>query len=206
MPYEPPTLTRLEDCDIADTTLYTGIHRVEPGHMVRILPDGRIVKSAFWQLEQEGDTLHYRDEREYLEHFTSLMQESVSNATKDSPSIAAEFIASWLMILTQSVFSNSMQNGLVAHHLTYLNYSLTTSIRLYQNKGIGFYYPDLVVPVSWFQSKERYDDKNHTGLYVKRTLPTPSRRRIYFKPFAKASHGTEGYKPRQKPSVHRFCG
>ena len=93
MPYEPPTLIRLEDCDIADTTLYTGIHRVELGHMVRILPDGRIVKYAFWQLEQEGDTLHYRDEREYLEHFTLLMQESVSNATKDSPSIAAEFSA-----------------------------------------------------------------------------------------------------------------
>ena len=76
-----------------DNTLYTGIHRVEPGHMVRIFPNGRIIKSAFWQLEQEGDTLHYRDEREYLEHFTSLMQESVNNATKDSQSIAAEFSA-----------------------------------------------------------------------------------------------------------------
>ncbi|MFZ4405587.1 MAG: hypothetical protein ACOYOK_15950, partial [Pseudobdellovibrionaceae bacterium] len=39
-----------------DNTLYTGIHRVEPGHMVRIFPNGRIIKSAFWQLEQEGDT------------------------------------------------------------------------------------------------------------------------------------------------------
>lgn len=76
-----------------DNTLYTGIHRVEPGHMVRIFPNGRIIKSAFWQLEQEGDTLHYRDEREYLEHFTSLMQESVNNATKDSQSIASEFSA-----------------------------------------------------------------------------------------------------------------
>ena len=76
-----------------DNTLYTGIHRVEPGHMVRIFPNGRMIKSAFWQLEQEGDTLHYRDEREYLEHFTSLMQESVNNATKDSQSIAAEFSA-----------------------------------------------------------------------------------------------------------------
>jgi asparagine synthase (glutamine-hydrolysing) len=76
-----------------DNTLYTGIKRVEPGHMVRIFPDGRIVKSAFWQLEQEGDTLHYRDEREYLEHFTSLMQESVNNATQGSSSIAAEFSA-----------------------------------------------------------------------------------------------------------------
>lgn len=76
-----------------DNTLHTGIKRVEPGHMVRILPDGRIIKSAFWQLEQEGDTLHYRDEREYLEHFTSLMQDSVKNATKDSQSIASEFSA-----------------------------------------------------------------------------------------------------------------
>lgn len=76
-----------------DNTLYTGVHRVEPGHMVRIFPNGRIIKSAFWQLEQEGDTLHYRDEREYLEHFTSLMQESVNNVTKDSQSIAAEFSA-----------------------------------------------------------------------------------------------------------------
>jgi asparagine synthase (glutamine-hydrolysing) len=76
-----------------DNTLHTGIYRVEPGYMVRIFPDGRIVKSAFWQLEQEGDTLHYRDKREYLEHFTSLMHDSVKNATQGSPSIAAEFSA-----------------------------------------------------------------------------------------------------------------
>ena len=76
-----------------DNTLHTGIQRVEPGYMVRILPDGRIVKSVFWKLEQEGDTLHYRDEREYLEHFTSLMQESIKNATQGSRSIAAEFSA-----------------------------------------------------------------------------------------------------------------
>ena len=76
-----------------DNTLYTGIHRVEPGHMVRIFPNGRIIKSAFWQLEQEGDTLHYRDEREYLEHFASLMQESVKNATQGSQFFAAEFSA-----------------------------------------------------------------------------------------------------------------
>jgi asparagine synthase (glutamine-hydrolysing) len=76
-----------------DSTLYMGIYRVEPGHMVHILPDGRITKSAFWQLEQEGDTLQYRDEREYLEHFTSLMQESVKNATQGSQSLAAEFSA-----------------------------------------------------------------------------------------------------------------
>ena len=73
--------------------VFFGIKRVEPGHMVRIFPDGRIVKSAFWKLEQEGETLHYHDDREYLEHFTSLMQESVKNAAQGSRSIAAEFSA-----------------------------------------------------------------------------------------------------------------
>ena len=76
-----------------DNTLYKDIYRVEPGHMVHIKTSGCIVKSAFWQLEQEGNTLHYRDDREYLEHFTSLMQESVKNATKSVSSIAAEFSA-----------------------------------------------------------------------------------------------------------------
>lgn len=92
-----------------DNTLYTGIKRIEPGHMVRIFPDGRIIKSAFWQLEQEGDTLHYRDEREYLEHFTSLMQESVNNATKGSQSIAAEFSAG---MDSTAVYGSCAQLGL----------------------------------------------------------------------------------------------
>jgi hypothetical protein len=55
----------------ADNTLYKDIYRVEPEYMVHIGTNGRIVKSAFWQVEQEGSTLHYRDDREYLEHFTS---------------------------------------------------------------------------------------------------------------------------------------
>lgn len=76
-----------------DNTLYKNIYRVEPGHMVHIKTNGRIVKSAFWQLEQEGSTLHYEDNQEYLEHFTSLMKESIRNATHGASSLAAEFSA-----------------------------------------------------------------------------------------------------------------
>lgn len=76
-----------------DNTIYAGVRRVEPGHIVHCKPDGRMVKSAFWRLEQEGNTLRYRDEREYLEHFSSLMLESVQNATRGVPLLAAEFSA-----------------------------------------------------------------------------------------------------------------
>lgn len=76
-----------------DNTLYKNIYRVEPGHMVYFKAGGGIIKSAFWQLEQEGNTLYYPDDQAYLEHFTSLMQESIKNATKSVSSIAAEFSA-----------------------------------------------------------------------------------------------------------------
>lgn len=76
-----------------DNTLYKNIYRVEPGHIVRIKANGHIVKSDFWQLYPEGVVLHYQDEREYLEHFTSLMQESIKHATHGASSIAAEFSA-----------------------------------------------------------------------------------------------------------------
>ncbi|MDF1677417.1 MAG: asparagine synthase-related protein [Legionellaceae bacterium] len=78
-----------------DNTLYTAIYRVDPGTMVHIKPDGHIKKSVFWQLEQEGETLRYRDERKYQEHFTSLMQASVKHAAQgsDDSTLAAEFSA-----------------------------------------------------------------------------------------------------------------
>ena len=76
-----------------DNTLYRGIYRVEPGHMVHVMPDGRITKSVFWQLEPQGPTLYYREDREYLLHFKALMQESVRLATDGVDEIAAEFSA-----------------------------------------------------------------------------------------------------------------
>ncbi|MFA6303779.1 MAG: hypothetical protein WC627_11710, partial [Legionella sp.] len=92
-----------------DNTLYKNIYRVEPGHTVHIRADGRIVKSSFWQLEPEGEVLRYRDEREYLDHFTSLMQESISNATHSASSIAAEFSAG---MDSTAIYSTCAQLGL----------------------------------------------------------------------------------------------
>lgn len=83
-----------------DNTLYTGIKRVEPGCMMHIKPDGRIKKLVFWQLKQEGETLHYQNDQDYLEHFTSLLHTSVKHATDATNStasnpyaLAAEFSA-----------------------------------------------------------------------------------------------------------------
>ncbi|MCH9755998.1 MAG: hypothetical protein K0U37_02240, partial [Gammaproteobacteria bacterium] len=77
----------------SDDTVYEGVHRVEPGHMIHGKADGQLFKKPFWQLEREGDELHYRDKSEYLEHFSALMDEAVQYATKDSDKIAAEFSA-----------------------------------------------------------------------------------------------------------------
>lgn len=82
-----------EDKFYSDTTYYQGINRVEPGHLMHFKSDGSVAKIAFWQLEPEGPMLHYADERDYLDHFSALMNESIHNATDDQINIAAEFSA-----------------------------------------------------------------------------------------------------------------
>lgn len=77
----------------SDDTLYTGIQRVEPGHMIRITPEGRITKQAFWTLNPEGEMLHYAHEEEYVEHFTALMRQAIHSATTGFEQVAAEFSA-----------------------------------------------------------------------------------------------------------------
>jgi asparagine synthetase B (glutamine-hydrolysing) len=75
----------------SDETFQKGVFRIEPGHMVRIKPDGSIHKKPFWQLEPEGDRLIYKHDSDYVEHFSALMNESVRIATADHENIAAEF-------------------------------------------------------------------------------------------------------------------
>ncbi len=77
----------------SDETLYQGIYRVEPGHLMHFKADGTIVKTAFWQLEPHGPLLNYKDEREYLDHFSMLMSEAIFNSTENQTNIAAEFSA-----------------------------------------------------------------------------------------------------------------
>jgi len=84
--------TEYKDDDL-EATLYQGIYRVPPGHMLHFKPDGSMTKQAFWQLESHGPMLHYAKQEDYLEHFSQLMQEAMLNATDNQTHIAAEFSA-----------------------------------------------------------------------------------------------------------------
>lgn len=77
----------------SDDTLFAGIKRVEPGHLIRIQANGRINKQAFWKLSAEGNPLIYKHDDDYLEHFSALLDESIVNATANHHKIAAEFSA-----------------------------------------------------------------------------------------------------------------
>ena len=77
----------------SDETIYQGVYRVEPGHLVHFKPNGSIEKRAYWQLERDGMELYYNDEQDYLDHFSSLLNESIQHATKNQQHIAAEFSA-----------------------------------------------------------------------------------------------------------------
>lgn len=77
----------------SDETLYQGIYRVDPGHLIHFKANGSITKRAFWQLDSHGPMLHYKDEQDYLDHFSMLMDEAIINATENQTNIAAEFSA-----------------------------------------------------------------------------------------------------------------
>ena len=77
----------------SDETFYEGIYRVEPGHIMHFKADGSVIKKAFWQLDPHAPLLHYDDERDYLDHFSTLMNEAILNATNNQTNIAAEFSA-----------------------------------------------------------------------------------------------------------------
>lgn len=77
----------------SDETLYRGIYRVEPGHLVHLRANGRTEKRDFWRLEPHGEPLNYSDEREYLEHFSELLREAIDTATRGYANVAAEFSA-----------------------------------------------------------------------------------------------------------------
>jgi len=82
-----------EGAEYTDATLYRGIYRVEPGHLIHIRYDGTLEKKAYWRLEREGEPLHYTDDRDYLAHFTALLKEAVTVATAGQENLAAEYSA-----------------------------------------------------------------------------------------------------------------
>lgn len=80
--------------DYTDETHYKGIYRVEPGCTMHFKPDGSVIKKPFWTLTPKGPTLHYQDNRDYLAHFSSLMDESLLNSVGQHASYcASEFSA-----------------------------------------------------------------------------------------------------------------
>lgn len=82
-----------ENKTYSDETFYQDIYRVEPGHLLHFKADGTMMKKAFWQLSPHGAMLQYADDRDYVEHFTTLMNEAIVNAVGDQTNIAAEFSA-----------------------------------------------------------------------------------------------------------------
>ena len=74
-----------------DETFYKGIYRAEPGHIIHIKSDGSIHKQSFWALDKTADSIIYKNDHEYLEHFSELMNQSIQFNTQDKNAIAAEF-------------------------------------------------------------------------------------------------------------------
>jgi asparagine synthase (glutamine-hydrolysing) len=76
-----------------DNTLYENIHRVEPGHRICITVKGCISKQAYWQLDSEGEELQYSNDKDYLDHFSELLAESMRTSLGMKNKVAAEFSA-----------------------------------------------------------------------------------------------------------------
>ena len=149
LPTTPPILENQIDMLFSsekidsDETLYQGIYRVEPGHLMHFKADGSIVKKAFWQLDPHGALLHYKDDRDYLDHFSMLMNEAIINATEHHTNIAAEFsagldssavyCASKAINITPKLYMHIASPGTVASN----TYDIT-----YENKFVDHYQLD----------------------------------------------------------------
>jgi asparagine synthase (glutamine-hydrolysing) len=70
-----------------DLTPYTGIRAVRPAHFVR-LSSGKAVSTRHWQCLVE-ETIRYKDDVAYEEHFRSLLRESVERRTGKGAEILA---------------------------------------------------------------------------------------------------------------------
>ncbi|MDP1574985.1 MAG: hypothetical protein Q8L78_08685 [Coxiellaceae bacterium] len=77
----------------SDETLYEGIYRVEPGHLLHFKMNGSMIKKAFWKLNPYGSLLHYENDQDYIDHFSLLMKEAMVNAISNQTNIATEFSA-----------------------------------------------------------------------------------------------------------------
>jgi asparagine synthase (glutamine-hydrolysing) len=78
----------------SDETYYKNIYRVEPGHLLKINNkniNNRSEKICFWKLDKFADSIEYKNDDDYVDHFSSLLTEAVTIQTNNKKSIAAEY-------------------------------------------------------------------------------------------------------------------
>ncbi len=117
----------------SDHTLYAGIERVEPGHMLHITPDGTRHKTAFWQLPKTSNYLQYPNDADYVEHFSELLQEAIKQATDGFPAdtIGAEFSAG---LDSTAVYVAATQQGLNPYLFMHTAFVGSKAAEVYNDK------------------------------------------------------------------------
>ncbi|HCY38656.1 MAG TPA: hypothetical protein DHV02_02215 [Neisseriales bacterium] len=75
---------------VHEDTLYNGIKRVKPNHVVTISAN-KVIQTQYWSLSSNcNETIYYKNEDEYLEHFSELLHEGVKLQIGAETAIAAE--------------------------------------------------------------------------------------------------------------------
>lgn len=69
-------------------TVWSGIDRVKPAHLVTIGPEG-LSQRRYWSVPREP-RLRYRDDGEYVEHYREVLTESVRRASRTNALLAVE--------------------------------------------------------------------------------------------------------------------
>lgn len=76
--------------EVHEETLYNGIKRVKPNHLITISND-TITQTQYWDLASHcHETIYYNDENEYLEHFSELFHEGIKLQIGNEIALAAE--------------------------------------------------------------------------------------------------------------------
>ncbi len=69
-------------------TVWSGIERVKPAHLVTIGPEG-LSERRYWSVPDEPQ-IRYRDDGEYVEHYRAVLTESVRRAARTDALLAVE--------------------------------------------------------------------------------------------------------------------
>ena len=85
----------LYECNkYTDETYYNNVYRVEPGYLIQISnieSNYDCKKTCFWQLDKHASIIQYKNNDDYLEQFSSLLDEAVTSQINSNQIIAAEY-------------------------------------------------------------------------------------------------------------------